>query len=295
MTSRIDPTVVLSAILDQAAENPTIGPDMEWKAINPQQEALLDQYPFVRQGLRTLKDVDLLESRSSYDVTVINEWLKSRDFTIQLEDMERPDAFYLAAIFEQLVKWRIAGSSESFYDFDDGGEYAGVSMVEGFSVLKSAYSSELVAKIDTEVDGEYAYMMMMDEPDVEANLSVIVGDVMSNLEEVEVSDDFELSFPKVSLDMLIDIEWLLEMWGIVPSGEKIKVAQAFSQGMLKINEFGAHAKVAAAVATVLESMKPGLRINKQFLFWIMKDGVSFPLFPAWIDKEDWKDPGEIGN
>jgi hypothetical protein len=36
--------------------------------------------------------------------------------------------------------------------------------------------------------------------------------------------------------------------------------------------------------------KPTLEINRPFYLWIMRPGMSIPLFAAYIDYEDWKQP-----
>jgi hypothetical protein len=96
-------------------------------------------------------------------------------------------------------------------------------------------------------------------------------------------------FPMVDLNHSGEIDWLL---GLAKSGYMI--TQALYQTKFQMNEKGAIAQ--SAVALVFERgshqvrYKPTFKIDKPFYLWIMRNGVSVPLFAAYIDMADWKKP-----
>ncbi|OGL76513.1 hypothetical protein A3E97_03560 [Candidatus Uhrbacteria bacterium RIFCSPHIGHO2_12_FULL_47_12] len=68
------------------------------------------------------------------------------------------------------------------------------------------------------------------------------------------------------------------------------------QATLKMNETGARAR-AADEMMVSRSMSPHdnkLIIDKPFLLAITRNGVTAPIFAAYVDYDSWKDPGSLG-
>ena len=74
------------------------------------------------------------------------------------------------------------------------------------------------------------------------------------------------------------------------------IAQASQQTKLKMNEIGARVESVVAIAIVLGGMdapEPDHVINRPFLIWFERDGLSRPLFAGHITPDDWRNPGNI--
>ena len=75
------------------------------------------------------------------------------------------------------------------------------------------------------------------------------------------------------------------------------IIQAKMQCKLRINQFGARAQAAfvadMARGLVVKKSKPRFIIDRPFLMWISRLGVSRPLFTAYVDCDSWKDPGDL--
>jgi len=100
----------------------------------------------------------------------------------------------------------------------------------------------------------------------------------------------------VNLDELVDISWLLGMETTAESGQRAWVSQAKQQTILKMNEVGARAKSAVAIAVTrsIEMPKPDMVINGPFLVWFEREGLAPSRSSSGhITQEDWRNPGDI--
>ena len=80
------------------------------------------------------------------------------------------------------------------------------------------------------------------------------------------------------------------MW----TGDGDSISQALQQTKFKMNQFGARVKSAVAIAVSRAmSREVGLDIDQPFYLWIERDGVTVPVMYAYLDQEDWKDPGNL--
>lgn len=68
------------------------------------------------------------------------------------------------------------------------------------------------------------------------------------------------------------------------------VEQARVQTQVQMDENGFKAKEAISLLTLKGIDQKTLTLDKPFMFWIMKDDVSYPLFATTIDKQYWKAP-----
>ena len=113
----------------------------------------------------------------------------------------------------------------------------------------------------------------------------------------EIAEFGGLIFPMVQLNQEVDIKWLLNMNTRGDDGSPAIIAQALQQTKFKMNEVGARAESAVAIhlwKAAVES-KPDHIINRPFLIWFERDGLSRPLFVGHITQEDWRNPGSLSN
>ena len=106
-----------------------------------------------------------------------------------------------------------------------------------------------------------------------------------------------LVFPMVQLDQQVELEWIVGMRTTDVDGRPVVITYGAQQTKLRINVKGAHVESAAGLAMRVARMQPlpadDLVIDRPFFCWIERDGVSEPILAAYIDQEDWKDPGDL--
>ena len=78
------------------------GKDTVWNAKNEIQKRFLTKYPDLKDLVLNLKEV---EAEASYDVNVVNKFLKNQGFDIQLNPLSNPQSFAVASTLDLLVKW----------------------------------------------------------------------------------------------------------------------------------------------------------------------------------------------
>ena len=90
----------------------------------------------------------------------------------------------------------------------------------------------------------------------------------------------------VDLDQKEDLSWLINMgYG------KYFITQALKQNQLKIDEKGAQASSATAIAMGKSFSGPrSYIIDRPFVVWFERAGNSFVSFVAYVDYDSWKTP-----
>lgn len=273
-----------------------LGPNRDWNAVSPIQVKFLQDFlPVILPVVEELRQQDLLDSRVSWLAAEINEWFASRGFSIELTQ-QGPDTFYLGSIYEQMVKWWIPGTRETLRG-QDGNTYPAIFMddTRGFAVRWSTAYNQPVIQLTTEDVRDHAFIMMSDGSDQPFALLQQARLAMQSLTWPETHYD-RVRFPMVNLNLETDLSWLLGMWTVTNTGKRAVITEAKQQSILKINHEGALARSATGMAVTLESFSPPgeeLVIDRPFLFWIVRKGMPWPMFTAWVGYSVWKDPGNL--
>lgn len=271
-----------------------LGPNRIWNAVNDPQTAFLPLLDLVRPHIPALKAAGLLDAKVSWVAQVINDWFKERGFSIQLTEQGDPNTFYAGSIYEQLVHWLIPGERQPLVGKNGKTYQDAVRMEKGVAFYNSPAVKRTIVALKTKGEVDEAYMVQLDTPSVEPfgllQLAQKVGQTLNPARGFG-----ELQFPMVHIDHTTDVGWLVNFWTMRDSGQKAWVSEAKQQSILKINEKGALAKSAFGMAVTLETFiqKMPLVIDSPFLFWISRQGYPLPLFAAWVDYTEWKNPGEL--
>lgn len=267
-----------------------LGKNRNWLSQNDLQQRFLDIFAKGRDEVVTMQDI--LESLVSWNVSDINEFLKKRGFDIKLEQGDG-ETFYLAAVLELLIYWIVSGTDIAIAAQNQE-TYEGVLMDhEGLEYFGARSHQHPIVGLHTQSQ-DLVYMSMLDLPLDGFDLLDKAQELSSTMKPIY--DYGDLVFPMVDLNQLVDVSWLLGMRTTAESGKKAKITQAKQQTIIKLNKDGALIKSGFAAAITLEAfiaVKPEHIIDRPFLFWVQRSGLSIPLVSAWIDFEDWKNPGSL--
>lgn len=277
-----------------------LGPNRDWGAVNQVQANFLGRY-FSRRGeiegtlTNTSSEQPLkVDSIASYAAEEINAFLARKGFNIALEPFTTPGEFGTASVMDVLVKWLNPGRSTQLVAAD-GQSYPAARLKEGVYVARSSVAENPVAFISTQHPDYQVGLIVPDEPI--ANDFKLV-DFVANIRNDHLSPDYRyvgVIFPKVSLDQRVNIDWLKRMQTTGDDGLPAIITQALQQTKYRMNEIGARAESAVALG-VMRGMAPienPLVIDRPFVCWIEKTGISLPLFAGYINYPDWKDPGSL--
>jgi hypothetical protein len=278
------------AALVTAEQMEGMGANRQWQASNKLQLQFLEQ--FFKPCRREVDTIPEIESLASWDVEEINAFLRQRGFTIQLRPFG-PATFGVASVLDLLVEWVQKGEVRTVRGIDNR-DYPAVRMSqESAKFYEVGGHPHPIVALETKT-GDVVYMTMLDsEPAHEFDL---IDQVEGLSHAIYPTYQYGgVIFPMVDLDQKVDITWLIGLTTTGVDGGPATVAQALQQNILKINEVGARAKSAVAIAVTRASRmpEPDLVINGPFLVWFERSGLAKPLFTGYITQEHWKNPGSL--
>lgn len=274
------------------AEKAFLGPDRKWKPFNDMQRRFV--YEVLDPTRPELVHIPEITSIAALSEIPINEFLKKEGFDIQLDPfpvVTPPDrAWGAASVLDVLMKWRVPGSATTIVT-PDKTSFPAAKLSDMIVQIRRVGDTD-VARIETET-ADVAYMAMWEKPLEHFELLAAVEGLAP--EKGSYAPYEGLVFPMVDLDHEVDIGWLKELSTVDDEGYLNKITQALQQTKLKMNHIGARIKDAVAIDGIrCTSMpNPPLVINRPFLFWVTRPGLSRPLFAAHITEKHWKDPGSL--
>lgn len=272
-----------------------VGGDIALLSINPIQQAFVNKYVIKKDVLDKFKP-DELRSWASTDIDYLNDVLKQEGYNIQLQKTD-DTKFGVVSILDIAVQWQHPGEAAMLTNVQDGTSYPAVIMEQHkrnfYFEYKSVHDS-LIAYCPT-TSGDIVCMAKLNEVDQQLSPSEmleLIDEINSctTIKKVRLSYN-RLIFPMIKYASTVELNWLKGLRiGDYP------IAQALQQTKFSMNEVGAHAQSACAVAAIESSMMPyDFVIDKPFLLWIMRPGVKDPIFATYLPYEYWQDPKEIIN
>lgn len=263
----------------------------DWSEVNETQKEFLAQ--FYNGATNESRDLKELETRASTVAAELNSFLKERGFSITLDEF-KDNEFGVVSILDVLVEWVEKAQRRKLQH--EGKMYDAAYLDDNFSAFKVEGHEFPVARIDTKRSGEYVYLTRSSKALESLELMNAVKNLQSKLEPDDTNYD-GLLFPMVELNQEVDISWLQNMF-TMKGTQKWSVAKALQQTKFRMNEEGARAESAVALTMRCASVarpKPILKIDGPFFAWIVRDGLSMPLFAGYITPEEWKDPKTLAS
>ena len=256
-----------------------------WNTVNARQKDFLSSHEqFIDRNL--LLSVRELMARADKDFRVINAWLKSQGFDIQLDVVDENNSFAVASILKVLVEWLEVGKITSLLSYGQKGEFSAVKLNKGVRVFENlTLHKHPIARIETK-SGDKVSMTIIDKNPVSLLSTIRMLNMVTR-----ISRDYDgVTFPMISLDERPDISWIC---GMTLDGNYI--SQALQQTKFRMNEIGAKVESAAAmsVSKGISINPPPMVIDRPFLLWIERDGLSFPIFSAVLAEDCWKKPESL--
>jgi len=216
-----------------------------------------------------------INSMADEDISKVNEWIKQQGFDIQLGDNAGP-GFAVAAIMRLILNWKEEGTDSSI------GNWRAAKLSKGYSLSHNAeFHNHPVIRINCK-NGDVACMSIWGQPLDSNEKFLLAVSKLRNVKEPIFVDT--VKFPCISLDTQEDYDWIKGL----RAGSGFRITECKSQTKLKIDEFGAVVESCSAVF-----MYRGGRfgknyvIDKPFLFWVERKGVSLPLFAAFLCEDVW--------
>jgi hypothetical protein len=287
-------TVIYPIITALVKAEEIIGPERAWQTANRTQALFLSEFfaPCRQEGLSIAE----IESIASFTADDINRFLRERGFSIQLAPFRRGGnwrEFGVASVLDLLVDWDRPGTQTTVRG-QDGNVYPAAHLGTAVSSFYQAAQHRYpVAQLQT-TSSDRVYMTRLDSALADFDLLDYAQQLSGSLQPIY--DYGGVIFPMVDLKQEVDISWLLNLETTSAEGESVKITQALQETHLAMNQEGARAKSAVALAIqpgTASLPKPDLVINGPFLVWFQRPGLTKPLFVGYLTEEVWKNPGEL--
>jgi hypothetical protein len=265
------------------------GGKIDWSPSNEEQYQFMKNNKFADGDLGKIGDA--LKSMASTDFKQVNDWLKANGFDIQLKDPNDPTAFCVASILKVVLKWIEAGIVSTIAN--ENGTFPAVIMRKNVVAFKDPLIHSFpVVKIETEVDTVYMSALESMPKGFQG-----IQDKVSRLQTVCMYKDNSINcggvvFPMVDYSQEIDISWIQGLYTSKEDGAYF-IDEALQQTKFRMNEIGAVAESAAACTCKMRCIvreDPMVYIDRPFVLWIERKGVSIPLFTGIFCEDVWKKP-----
>lgn len=225
-----------------------------------------------------------MQSKAADNAAEINAWLRQKGFSIQLP----PEGhLFLASILELMVKWLSRGTE---------------SRVKGFKAVKlkkdvaqvffdvNMRDDQYIVEIATQ-SADRAYMFIPDEvPQTEWEVVKMIVNLIRTINSgrVSPSQKFEgVVFPEVDLDTEPDVSWVEGMSANGNDGKPLIVTSCKEQVKLKLDCDGASIKAAAAMGMMRGLGPVPYIVDRPFLFWVTRPGLSDPIIWSYLAQDSW--------
>ena len=262
-----------------------------WNAVNSEQQIFLEEFYNSCKNELGLFSKQELESIASWKLEDIVKFLEERGFPCHLNPIDE-NTFAIASVLKVMVKWIKKGEVTKVRSYFQGREteFPAVKIDKHLQLTTKKNHQNPVATLMTE-NGDQVFMTMLDNPPQGFEL-VKLAELFTKPDGY--CDDFDgLIFPMVELDQMVDVSWILNL---ETADGKWYVSQAKQQTKFKMNEVGAKVESgfqgAVTLRAIVERKQPHV-IDKPFLIWFTRKGLSKPYFVGHITQENWKNPGNI--
>lgn len=274
-----------------AAERDFLGKDRDWVGTNLSQIQFINYNNSAKSSLEKVPELSYV---ASADNTVINKFFADGGFPEISIDALDPGSFAAGSILKLALEWLKEGTPRPIRDKgSDNLTHTGFRL-EGDHV--SHFISSLDSRPVTAIqcrNGDTVYVTVPASPPTKQ------FELLLNAEEVLKDKTVEtnlngLVMPCVELDQFVDSQWILGL-NTISGGHIWEISEAKQKTRVKINRKGAKVESAAVVTfrclSAMQDVRPDHIVDEPFIFIVERPGVGI-LAVAYIEKEDWKDPGD---
>ena len=266
-----------------------MGSEQTWTPVNERQTEFLEHF------IEGMDVADMLGSslvrKASDQISVINDFLSANGFPeLKLTVEPGPAGFCVASVLDVLCEWLKEGSKTTISN--GKGEFSGVKLKKGVcAYMDTDVHPYPVVKIRTK-SGDVLCMSICGTLSSDPYAVHWKAETLRAIQKPYSCEG--VIFPMVNYERMIDISYL-EGMRTGPDESYWYVAEAIQKTRFRMNEFGARAQSAAAMTmwACAVAGKPWVVIDKPFVLWIEREGVSLPLFGGVFAEDVWENPGSL--
>ena len=260
-----------------------------WRPVHDRQASFLDGvFSAGRHDLARIPEIDTLASRIADE---LNAFLTRRGFPASFRELG-PRELGSASVLDLAGHWLHPGKP-TVIEIDDEHVVPAASLdANAVAVFHAGGHSEPIARVPT-VTGDAVWMTVHPSVSDTDDLGQLALRVATG---ARPTDEFDgLVFPMIDVSTHADLSWLVGLRIGDAQDTALEVTQARQDSRLRMNESGIRARAATVVQYTLgRTRRRPLVIDRPFLLWIERPGLSRPLYVAWLDRECWRRPPDLG-
>lgn len=249
-----------------------------WSSQNGSQEQLLELHQKLKGDLNKIP-AKVVDGLASTDANKLNSFLKDHGYNASFKPLSK-NGIGLVTTTELAGEWRGRDAGQ----IETGGKSYPAFKLKTNEVYN--VGGRPVAKIyENRESGIKVFVAPYDGTPRGVDASQIAKDLTPATGSRKAGYD-SVRMPKVDMDRSLPLTWMIGL----KNSKGQSVEQARVQTQVQMDENGFKAKEAISLLTLKGIDQKTLTLDKPFMFWIMKDDVSYPLFATTIDKQYWKAP-----
>ena len=242
--------------------------------------------------LANIKEID---SNATTEIENHVAFMRKHGWEPQIKAAE-PGQLLTVGVLDLLVAWTKPGHKVPL-KVDGVGEFPGVRLSNSVVNMFANKQNDAVARLSTK-SGDQVWIALCDKaPKDTREVMQVVHRSFDDLRG-ELYAFKGIIFPMVDLASKQSLDWICGLSTTKKgSGRGYEVAQALQQATLKMNDEGARARAADEMtieATSVARPKPPFVVDRPFVVAFKRQGLTQPLYAAYVGHESWKDPGGLG-
>ena len=278
-SANIVPVTILGMLV--AAED-FVGAKDGWSPANPAQAKFLSELNAWRSGMSRLPELKSMASRNHIE---LNAFLETNGFHGVFEELP-VNTFGAAGLITLLFEWPSPAKVASV-------EYANKSYPAFRSSTCGAYRCAShphpIAKLHTK-SGDDIFATIASRPVAGLNL---LDDVMKLDRDKALAGSAVATIPMVDMSSQDALPWLRDLRVTARDNTPYCLWKAIQETRLGLDEFGMRFESASSglLIRIGRIEKPlEIVIDKPFLLWTRRQGISLPIMACYLDVDTWRRP-----
>lgn len=269
-----------------------------WEPANALQARLLAEW--FEPNRDRIAQIPEIDSRASFSADELNAFLREHGFSSYLAEFA-PHTFGIVGVLKLVLFWREPGSSTALRGTDGRTYPAAPLSADGTQfVYRCEGHPDPVARILTATGDSVFLTPLREAPDAFdlVRLALALEDGLQPLPQHAWYG--AVVFPKINLGVEADVEWLVGLQTLTTEDRiPIRVHRASQGTKLLMDHMGARVESAVAmefaVMAAPPAQYPDFIIDRPFLMWLRRNGLSLPLGVFYLAEDVWRDPGSTSD
>lgn len=275
----------------------------KWQACNPAQEHLIRLALNItgRSELKLIPDMDCIGTSNPLQ---LETWFAEHGFPGMKFEEAPPGGILAGAVLDVSEMWIPTADRIEELKCEDGFTYPGIHIGHSVEIVETSNHPHPIAMVegvnfaimnpgDSLHEGDKVCLTPLHDPPTGLELVDYARILIRTIEtgQVTATNMAQVTCPMINCEHEPDMTWIE---GLSSEEDATRyICKAIQKNRFRLNEYGCRAQSAMGVLVAGIAEGDTYVINHPFLLWIMRPGVSLPLFVGYFDYDVFADPGTL--